>query len=118
MPSATSVVAERADGQRLNFTLNGSVWAPDTDIDMTLTHSGGGWTLTDSNDTVETYVTAGNPMGYTVAVPYMQLNSIRARNGYTQTLSYGSGLMLSVTDSFNRSLDFTYSRGVLQTVTT
>jgi len=119
MTSATSIVAERADGQRLNFTLNGATWTPDTDIDVTLAQSGDTWTLTDRNDTVETYTSTPSVLpGYTVTVPYMQLISIRARNGYTQTLSYGSGLLLSVTDSYNRSLTFAYAGNALRTVTT
>jgi YD repeat-containing protein len=115
--SATSVVAERPDGQRLTFTLTGSIWQPDTDVDYTLTNSGNEWTLTDPNDTVETYSTA-------IVLPelsvtnYAGLTSIRTRNGYTRTLNYNGFQLASVTDSYNRTLSFTYASGFLQTVTT
>jgi uncharacterized protein RhaS with RHS repeats len=53
-------------------------------------------------------------------VPYGRLASIRSRNGYTQTLNYGgNNTLLSVTDSYGRSLGFGYNgSGGLQTVTT
>ena len=110
--SASSVTAERADGQQVNFTSKSGAWTTDTDTDLKLTNSGSSWTLTDTHDTVETYsVAAGASEGL--------LQSIRARNGYTQTLQYGSGNQLaSVSDSFHRQLSFAYSGGKLQTVTT
>src|SRR5262249_23666680 len=43
----------------------------------------------------------------------------RRANGYTQQLQYDvDQLLVSVTDSFNRALTFTYQDGLLQTVTT
>jgi len=109
--SGTSgVIAERADGQQLTFTLQGSTWTPDSDVDMTLTNVGSTWTLTDHNDNVETYTVVGN-QGI--------LQSAKARNGYTHTLSYNSSNQLqSVTDSYDRSLNFTYNGTLLSTVTT
>ena len=72
--SATSVTAERADGQQLTFTLTGGAWTIDADIDIKLTNSGTTWTLTDINDAVEeTYKT--------VSATEAQLDTIRARNG-------------------------------------
>jgi RHS repeat-associated protein len=110
--SASSVTAERADGQQVTFSLTNSAWTTDTDVDLKLTNSGTTWTLTDRQDSVETYNAAA---GATQAV----LQSVRARNGYTQTLQYGSGNQLTtVTDSFQRQLSFAYSGGKLQTVTT
>jgi len=109
--SASSVTAERADGQNLTFTLNGGTWTSDSDIDFKLTQSGSTWTLTDSSDGVETYAT--------VSATEAHLTSIQTRNGYTQTLSYnGSNQLISVTDSYSRSLNFTYQGGLLQKVTT
>ena len=109
--SATSVTAERADGQQLNFTLSGSAWTTDTDTDVKLTNSGTTWTLTDASDTVETYKTS--------SATEALLQTVRARNGYTQTLQYnGSNQLTAVTDSFQRQLSFTYSGGLLQSVTT
>ena len=53
--SASSVIAERPDGQQVNFTLTSGAWTTDTDVDLKLTNSGTTWTLTDTHDTVETY---------------------------------------------------------------
>jgi hypothetical protein len=50
--SASSVSAERADGRILDFTLTGGTWRPDSDVELTLTQAGSGWTLTDGGDTV------------------------------------------------------------------
>lgn len=109
--NTTAVTVERADGEAVNFTLNGSAWTPDSDVDLSLVQSGSTWILTDKDDTVETYsaISSGEAI----------LKSIRARNGYTQTLAYNSSnLVISVTDSYNRGLGFTYQYGLLQTVTT
>src|SRR6185437_10375267 len=47
-----------------------------------------------------------------------KLLSIRTRSGYQQTMSYdANGNLASVTDSYNRTLSFTYANGVLQTMT-
>ena len=110
--SASSVIAERPDGRQLNFTLTSGAWTTDSDVDLKLSNSGTTWTLTDIDDSVETYsVAAGSSQAL--------LQSIRARNGYTQTLQYGSGTQLAiVTDSFRRQLTFVYSGGKLQTVNT
>jgi RHS repeat-associated protein len=109
--SSTAVTAERADGQEVNFNLIGTVWTPDTDVDATLTNSGTTWTLTDSTDTTETYLTAGTSEAL--------LQTIKARNGYTQNLTYNaSNQLTSVADSYNRTLSFTYTGGLLQKVTT
>jgi RHS repeat-associated protein len=110
--SSSSVTAERADGRQVNFTLSGSTWTTDSDVDITLSNVGTTWTLTDHDDTVETYTTtsAGNKA---------LLNSIQARNGYTQTLTHDSnGFLTSVSDSYSRSLTFSYSSGVLTSITT
>lgn len=110
--SPASVSVERADGRMLDFALTGSGWTAETDVDLRLVQSGPTtWTLTDASDTVETY--AG--VGATQAI----LTQIRARNGYTQTLFYDAANDLTaVTDSFGRSLTFTYAGPLLQTLTT
>jgi RHS repeat-associated protein len=107
----TSVTAERADGQVLRFTMSAGVWTGDTDIDVKVVQSGSTWTLTDQDDTVETYTAVGNKG---------TLTSIKVRGGYSQTLQYNSsGQLTSVTDTYNRSLQLTYStKGLLHTVTT
>jgi RHS repeat-associated protein len=106
----TSITAERADGQVLSFTWNGTAWTSDTDVDVTLTQSGSIWTLTDHDDTVETYGVLGTAG---------TLTSITMRGGYSQTLQYNpANQLVSVTDTYGRSLQFTYSGGLLNTVTT
>ena len=108
---ARSVVAERADGQVISFTFNGSTWITDTDVDATLAQSGSTWTLKDHNDTV--FIYAANSFGVGL------LNSITARNGYKQTLSFNSNQLTSVTDSYGRTLTLTYhASGLLNTVST
>jgi RHS repeat-associated protein len=115
--SSTQVGVQRAAGQMLTFTLNNGTWTTDTDVDYALTQAGTAWTLTDPNDTVETYTKTS--IGYAPAF-VAQLNTIRSRNGYTKTLTYNSnGVLSSVTDSYGRSLLFAYnSNGTLNTVTT
>lgn len=112
------VIAYRPDGQQLTFNLVSGAWVPDTDVDMVLSGSGSGtWTLTLHDDTVETY---------TMTVPPIQpgqgvINSIKSRNGYTQTIAYnGSSTQIAtVTDSYGRKLTFTYNTsGYLTQVTT
>jgi len=117
LPSSTVATVERPSGQVLGFFNNGSAWITDTDVDYKLVHSGTTWTLTDPDDTVETYseVILG-----TLATNESLLTSIKARNGYTQTLHYnGFNQLASVTDSYGRTLTFTYnSDGTLSTMTT
>jgi len=109
--SANYINVERMDGQVVSFSSSSGIWSTDTDIDLKLSSSGSNWLLTDPNDTVETYFTsAGKGL----------LSSIALRNGYTQTLSYASGSVSKVTDSYGRSLSLSYSSstGMLTGVTT
>jgi len=109
--SSTSITIERADGQQANFNLIGNTWAPDTDVDITLTTSGSSWVLKDNKDTVEFYTTISSTEGL--------LSSITARNGYVQSMHYNtSNQLTSVTDSYNRTLSFAYLNGLLHAVTT
>jgi RHS repeat-associated protein len=109
--SPASVIAERADGQQLLFTLQAGIWTPDSDVDVTLTGSGSTWTLTDHDDTVETY--SANSTGIVSS-----LTTVQSRNGYTQTLTYTSGQLTSITDSYGRSLMFSISNGLLTSIAT
>jgi hypothetical protein len=110
----TQVAAERPDGQVINFRCNVSTKScvPDSDEDYTLTYSGSHaatWKLTGPDDTVETYTnTSGKG----------SLSSIAWRNGYTQTMNYTTGQLTSVSDSYSRSLSFTYTGSVVTGVTT
>jgi RHS repeat-associated protein len=107
--SLSLVYAERPDGSVLTFNLSGSTWTPDTDVDYTLTNSGSTYTLTDNNDTVETYtVTSGKGL----------LQTIAYRNGFTLTMSYTSGDLTTVTDSYSRTLTMTWSGALLSTLST
>jgi YD repeat-containing protein len=109
--SPTSVIAERADGRQVTFALSNGAWTTDSDVDYTLTNSGATWTLTDPNDSVETYSAISSSQGL--------LQSSRTRNGYTQTLQYdSSNQLVTVTDSFRRQLSFAYANGRLATFTT
>lgn len=107
---ASTVQAERPGAQVVNFTLNGSTWGSDSDVDIKLTRSGSTWTLTDHNDTVETYTDLGTGKAL--------LTSVRERDGYTQNLTYSGTQLQQVTDSNGHSLTFTYSGSLLNTVTT
>jgi YD repeat-containing protein len=111
-PSAIyGVTVERPDGQVISFSSNSGTYTPDSDVDMRLTNpSGSTWMLIDGNDTVETYTASGDKG---------TLNSIRLRNGYTQAISYSSGQISYVSDSYSRQLGFTYSSaGLLTSITT
>jgi len=100
--SASSVNAERQDGQVVTFTGSGNTWTSDSDVTLKLVGGGPSWTLTDVHDTVETYTTISS----TEAV----LSSVRFANGYQQTLQYDSSHNLQqVSDSLGRTLTFTYS---------
>jgi RHS repeat-associated protein len=107
--TATQMIATRPSGQILNFNLVDGAWMPNADVDITLSHSGSAWTLTDHDDTVETY-TGSTPV----------LAAIKSRNGYTQTLSYfASGRLETVTDSYGRRLSLNYGgNAMLETVLT
>jgi RHS repeat-associated protein len=116
LTSSTNVTAVRPNGQQLAFNLVSGVWTPDSDVDYTLTLSGSTWMLTAPDDTVETY--SNSASGF-VAL----LNSIKSRNGYTQTLTYSTSgsqqELASVSDSYSRSLTFTYNTdGTLASVST
>lgn len=109
--SSSTITAERPDGQQVNFNLADGAWTPDSDVDLKLTQNGSTWILVDKNDTIETY-TALN-------VGEALLSSIQSRNGYNQTLQYNaSNQLVAVSDSYHRTLNVTYSNGLLHTLTT
>jgi RHS repeat-associated protein len=83
----------RDDGQTLRYTLQNGVVNNPPGISVRLSVTGSGFTVTDDQDNVEVYNTAG------------ALQSISSRAGVVQTVSYGSnGLFSGVTDSFGNSL--------------
>jgi RHS repeat-associated protein len=117
--SSTSVAVTRPDGKVFTFNLVSGTWTPDADVNDTLVQllSGStvtGWQYTNAdNDSLETYDTYGN------------LSSIAYREGTVVSMTYATGSgaptfpgqLLSVTDSFGKSLTFSYANNVLQTMT-
>ena len=97
----------RDDGQLVSFTVNGASIAPPPGISLQLQVTGSGYTLTDFNDSVETYDSTG------------KLLSVATRAGVVQTMSYDStGRLSGVTDSFGHRLSLSYdSQGRLLSVT-
>jgi RHS repeat-associated protein len=86
----------RDDGQTLRYTLQSGVIYNPPGISIRLSVTGSGFTVTDDQDNVETYNTAG------------VLQSIATRAGVVQTISYDSGgLFHQVIDSFGNSLTVT-----------
>ena len=66
-------------------------------MDLKLVSSGSTWTLTDTNDTVETYTVGASGEAL--------LTAIATRNGFTRMLRHNtSNQLTSVIDSYNRSL--------------
>jgi RHS repeat-associated protein len=97
----TYVAAERTDGSVFYFSCVGGIGSCTTssDIPVTLVASASGYTLTDEQDTVESYNNNG------------ALQSITYRGGYSQILAYSNGQLASVTDSLGRILQFSYAGG-------
>ncbi|WAK04405.1 DUF6531 domain-containing protein [Methylobacter sp. YRD-M1] len=113
MSSGSSLIVYRQDGKAYNFNLNAGVWMSDADVADRLEevkNSSGtriGWRYTIADQTVENYYAGG------------KLQSIVELSGYTQTLTYSDAstpasiapkarLLIRVTDSFGRQLNFTY----------
>jgi RHS repeat-associated protein len=91
--SVTEYDVIRDDGQTLRYTMQGGVINNPPGISLRLVLTGSGFTLTDDQDTVETYNAAG------------VLQSIASRTGIVQTLTYGTnGLLSAVVDNFGNSL--------------
>jgi RHS repeat-associated protein len=87
----------RDDGQLLRYTLQSGVINPQPGNPLRLAITGSGFTLTDTDDTVETYNAQG------------QLQSITTRGGNTLTITYdGSGRLSTVSDSFGHSITLGY----------
>ena len=86
----------RDDGQVLRYPVIGGVITNPPGVSLRLAVISGGFTLTDDNDNVETYNSAG------------VLQSITSRAGVVQTIAYDTnGLFLSATDSFGNSVTVT-----------
>lgn len=93
----------RDDGQTLRYTLQNGVINNPPGVSIRLATTGSGFTLTDDQDNVEVYNTAG------------VLQSITSRAGVVQTLSYdNNGRLLTVVDSFGNS--FTVARNAQNSI--
>jgi YD repeat-containing protein len=101
--SSTEVDLFMADGKYVPIYLQNGIWTSFTDMDLRLTLSGSTWMLTDWDDNVTTFTG-------TVVGSNLRPTSLRTRNGYTQTLQYDtSGRLVSVTDSYGRTLTLSYN---------
>ena len=115
VPSNTKIIT-RPNGAAHTFELIGSTWTNELDPSVTLEQSGGNWIFTDTQDSRETYNSAG------------QLVSITYRNGQTESLAYDltvaqggdddSETLDKVIGPFGHALSFTYVNGMLDSVTT
>src|SRR5450631_1307047 len=117
--STTSAAVTRPDGKVFTFNLVSGTWTPDADITDKLVQllAGStviGWQYANAgNDSLETYDAYGN------------LSSIAYREGTGVTMTYAAGSgaptspgqLLSVTDSFGKSLTFGYVNNILHTMT-
>ncbi|WP_292432889.1 DUF6531 domain-containing protein, partial [Methylobacter sp.] len=131
----TMVVAIRPDGKALSYSLNGSNWSTDSDINDTLTQLKNGnivigWTYTVAlNNSVEEYDTLGlllkittrnnqrQQFSYSNGVGGIQYGSTAQANGYLApscqrpngfTMPGKAGILLCVTDNQDRQLNFDY----------
>lgn len=86
----------RDDGQILRYTVSNGVVNSPPGISIRLSVTGSGYTVTDDDDNVEVYSSAG------------VLQSITSRAGVVQTISYdANGQFSGVTDSFGNALTVT-----------
>ena len=104
----------RQDGKILLFTVSDTTYQPlaSNTVERLSQVDSQTWQLTTADDAVETYVgssSGGSPI---------LLQSIRYPSGYTLTLTYSASLLSTVTDSYGRTLNFTYNDwGYLGTMT-
>jgi RHS repeat-associated protein len=83
----------RDDGETLRYTLQNGVINNQPGVSIQLAVTGPGFTVTDNNDNVEVYNSAG------------VLQSVTSRAGVVQTISYDSnGLFRELIDSFGNSM--------------
>jgi len=121
--SSTRIDAVRSDGNPVHFAKSSGVWyvaywnpatgaySPSTDprrnVDLRLTTDGTYWYVQDADNTVDKYDMSG------------KLVQASYRGGYSQSFTYdGSGNNTVITDSFSRTLTFTYlANGLVDTMT-
>ncbi|MEO3430533.1 RHS repeat-associated core domain-containing protein [Pelagibius sp. CAU 1746] len=96
-----------ADGKVYIFNKVGSDWQPDSDVVLSLSDSGGEWSLKDKYDRLETFDSNG------------RLTGIVAKDGYRVALEYSGqdGALSLVHDSHGRRLRFSYTpEGLVKSV--
>jgi RHS repeat-associated protein len=125
--STTTVLVTRPDGTAYTFTFVNNIWTPDADIADRLTQqidgaaAVTGWTYRlASDDSVEMYNAAGKlinitshsgqaqTLTYTDGTTSINGGYISDASGNPTTTALPSGLLLRVTDDFNRTLSFSY----------
>ncbi|MCI0466103.1 MAG: DUF6531 domain-containing protein [Beijerinckiaceae bacterium] len=115
--TSSEVGVQREDGKEIRFGPDGlGGWKGVTNLDLKLKKQGAVWTLTDWQDNVEIY----EEISHGGTALEGRLTSIKARNGYTQTLHYNGPFdpLSSVTDSFGRTLTIAYgSNGRVSSIT-
>jgi YD repeat-containing protein len=109
-PAVSSVIgleAVRDDGKAVRFMVSGSSVVPLPGVKLKLLQTSAGYTLTDIDDSIETYNANG------------KLMSIVGRNGIGLNMGYDTaGRLSGVTDTFGHALTLTYdSQGRLSAVT-
>jgi RHS repeat-associated protein len=108
--SGDLVTITAANGSTVVFTQSGSTYTPPTWVQATLTNENGYWLYDDENDEIAYDF---NPSGQLIyEFPEGDPNS------YLTTLTYGSNLLTTVTDTSGRTLTFAHnSSGQLTKVT-
>jgi RHS repeat-associated protein len=105
-PTVLEYDVVREDGQTVRFPVQGGVVLTPIGVSLRFAVTGSGFTVTDENDTVETYNTAG------------ALQSITSRAGVVQNIFYDAGgKFLEVFDSFGNSLTVSRTFGEITTLT-
>jgi RHS repeat-associated protein len=97
------------DGRVTRYGLGpGGTYIAATGYFETLTAGGGGFNITQKDQTVYHFaLIPGTP--FLVGGPVYRLTSIVDRNGNTTTLTYASGNLTKVTDTYGRAITFTYT---------
>jgi YD repeat-containing protein len=120
--SSTQIDAIRGDGNPVHFVKSSGIWYvaywnpattswsastdPRHDVDLRLSTDGTYWYIQDQNDTIDQYDMTG------------KLVKITYRGGYYQTLTYTGSNNTAITDTFGRTLTFTYlANGLVSTMT-
>ena len=116
------VIIHRPDGNQYEYSLVNGAWVGDADVVGTLTDTGmdvsgnpTGWNFVNENDEIEEYDSSGkfiaitNPAGVTQTLTYSCMTvSVSCPVATPTTVAPVSGLLITVTDSAGRQLNFTY----------